>query len=81
MTEESSKRKIYDAKYKSTRKETGYVRMHKWCLAEYRPAVNSIIDLLSCHKEEPASTEEFHGFISQMLEVAEKLRNEYDVKK
>jgi hypothetical protein len=68
-------KRIYDRR----KYEEGYTRVNKWCPLEYRKHVNSIIDLLSCHFEDPESTVDFHGFIKEMFLVAENIKKEYSV--
>jgi hypothetical protein len=72
----TEERRIYvEKKYSS-----GYRRINKWCPNEYRSTVNAIIDILSCHKEDPSSTSDFHDFIEEIMTNAYRYQNEYEVK-
>ena len=66
-------------KYIQSVKQKGYVRVNKLCPEKYRKSVNSIIDLLSCHFEDPESTIDFHKFISSIEENCIRLRIEYNI--
>ncbi len=73
-------RKAQDFKYKNKMKDTGYVRVHKWCPMEFKGAIYAVIDILSCHHEDPSSTVDFAELISEVLISAARYESEYEVK-
>ena len=72
-------RRKSDAEYKASRKNKGYVRIHKWIPAKFKSTIYPIIDLLACHHEAAASTVEFHGFIMNLYNVAKKIEGKCEV--
>jgi len=75
----TSDRKVLDAKYRQSRKDKGYIRIHKWIPTDFKTTIYPIIDLLACHYEDSESTTDFHDFIRDLQRVAKKIEEEYGV--
>lgn len=75
------KRLQYDINYRNIRRQNGYVRLDMWIPIQYKKKLKSLIKVLSCHFESPASTTDFHEDINNLfLSIADRYDNEYEVK-
>lgn len=77
----SEKRKKYDDRYRKKMVDRGYARLNHYFPQKYKKIMSALIDVFCCHYEDPSSTGEFHDLIELISNAADKLEEEYVVRK